>query len=270
MTGDRRAVKMGAPPPGSRRMWYARAMRARRTGAAPWIGLLLALWARAAGAHGLAVLGSGRTDDATAELAAIFGRDAAFSATAHVTERAPGAHDPRIKDLRYLLAGDRLRLEIDLARDGSVTPAELARRRTQRTDQMIWILRPDRRTRYQVYPRRAAYCEYPEPRARRTASPPTIATERAGTETVDGTPCNTHRIAIVEDGETIPMTTWTATDGTGPPLRLQVVHEGTTVTVELRDVTPGSPAPALFEPPAGFTRYGTCRELEDVARRAHE
>ena len=104
-------------------------------------------------AHGLGVLGVGRLDDAGEELRVVFGPLDSFTASLRITTRYAGATASYVRDVAWARRGDAVRLDADLAQDTAVSADEVRSRRRHGTDRVLWIMRPDRHTRYQIYPR---------------------------------------------------------------------------------------------------------------------
>src|SRR6266446_84617 len=106
-----------------------------RTISALWLAVVLSLClASTTFAHGLSILGGGSPKESAAELAAIFGDHATFSAVVRVAEKDVSASAPRIRELRYYFADGKLRVEEAAVKNSKYSPEELQERRLKGTD----------------------------------------------------------------------------------------------------------------------------------------
>jgi hypothetical protein len=87
-------------------------------------------------------------------------------------------------------------------------------------------------------------------------------TEGAAEEEADGHPCRRVQ-AVVEcdDGSSAHFTVWEAEDAKRLPVRIRSVSGSRQVSMDLSNVRMDLPAPQLFIPPDGFTKYPTAVAL---------
>jgi hypothetical protein len=223
--------------------------------------LLIAGFAAAssAHAHGLGVLGSGKSDRVLEELDAIFGLDASFSANAKLIEKDKAAKVPRTSELEYQYRKGDVRLVQDAATRSYLSAQNIEDLKRMRTDILISIVRPHQRTRYLIYPGLESYTVVEEPAESSgedgDAKRPKPKKVEIGKETVEGHACIKYRITYPDDEEGTEITTWQAEDLDNFPVQVQVVHGNQSVTLQFRDIESSSLDPASFKAPAGYKRY---------------
>jgi hypothetical protein len=86
--------------------------------------------------------------------------------------------------------------------------------------------------------------------------------KEAVSEQVNGHPC--HRIETrmaLSDGSAAKLTEWRADDLKGFPVRIRTESGGRLITVDFSGIRLDLPAPELFVPPGGFTRYASASAL---------
>jgi hypothetical protein len=134
-------------------------------------------------------------------------------------------------------------------------------------DQQIFIMRPDLKRTYCIYPRLKSFVT----RAladEEAAEEPRIAKAELGREVVDGHPCVKNKIVITTHGsEKREALVWTASDLNNFPLRMQTTEKGSTASFTFKHIRFTKPDAKQFEPPADFTAYDDVGKLiEAVAK----
>jgi hypothetical protein len=212
-------------------------------------------------AHGLGILGSGSLEQIGAELAAVFGPDASFSARGVMTEK-DADREPRISEIGYFVSEGRLRLEKDLStlKVAGVAPsyvAELVRKKTAVT---VVIVDTRRSAMFIVYPQLKAYVEVSQPPQSSRAAKYEIEQREAGTEVVEGRTCKRREITAKE-GREGPVTVWEDEGPKGVPVQVRSVHNNFATTVVFRHVNRSKPDASLFALPEGYARHASLEEL---------
>jgi hypothetical protein len=195
----------------------------------------------------------------------LFGKQAAFSATAHVVTTDARGKEKENATMSYAFLDGKLRMEPDTTQ---TKPGKKPARETEMADdmgfgQMAILVRPDKKAAYMIYPGLKAYCELP-PSARTQSSGKDSKTETTdlGKETIDNHPCTKQQVVISSDtGEREETLRWLAHDLKDFPVQVQMKDGNDTVTTTFREVKHGKPDAALFELPADFTAYGSMQEL---------
>jgi Zn-dependent protease with chaperone function len=121
----------------------------------------------------------------------------------------------------------------------------------------ISILRYDRRLMWVVMPEQRTYMEMPMQPGRslnEAAYDPEAKVEREvlGTETVGPYTCVKSRVKVTSQGQTFSGLQWAAQELDG--FVVKMVDEKSGGTVEYENIKLGAPDPALFEPPAGYSK----------------
>lgn len=127
-------------------------------------------------------------------------------------------------------------------------------------DQQVYILRPDLKVNYIIYPRLKCYLkqQFSAEEAAALSKKPTMAKTELGKEEVNGHSCMKTKVVITAgDGRKWEMFVWFAADLRNFPMRIQLTEENSS-TIEVytfKDIHFIKPDPKLFKPPPGFTKY---------------
>lgn len=121
----------------------------------------------------------------------------------------------------------------------------------------ISILRYDRRLMWSIIPAQKMYMEMPiRPGQNLTdaAYDPEASVEREvlGTERMGSYTCIKSRVRVTSQGKTFSGLQWAAQELDG--FVVKMVDEKSGATVEYENIRLGAPDPALFEPPAGYSK----------------
>lgn len=220
--------------------------------------LLSVCCSSAALAHGLCILGSGTPEECAGERAAVFGSHAAFSATAHLSEKHQETTTPRTKRMGYHVLGNKFRLEQDVATFSDYSEATIAERRAKGTDHMVWIHDFGARTAAFLLPSLHGWVDLARPEPG-TASG--VQKTKVGEETVDGHRCTRYRIALTGPEGTHEIFTWEATDMGAFPVQVRIAHGEVEYVLRFTDVRRKAPAATLFTVPANYRRYDRMTDL---------
>jgi hypothetical protein len=81
-------------------------------------------------------------------------------------------------------------------------------------------------------------------------------------ETMDGHPCIKAKAVVTsKDGTKYESLVWKATDLKQFPIRIERTEGRMNVIMTFRDIDLSKPAPDLFEPPAGSTKYDSMQAM---------
>lgn len=205
-------------------------------------------------------------NSATDELSKILGKDAAFSATAHMTVEGKG--NTQSMQMKYAALNGHVRAEMDMTQASGIPPQAVAQMKAMGMAETVTIHRADDQATYLVYPGLKSYCKIELPdKASFGGSggeikPPKVEKTELGKETIDGHPCVKSKIVVtMADGDSVEAIVWEATDLNNLPIQTQFESEMGKVTTQFKDVSTTKPDAALFEPPAGYKSYSTPQEL---------
>ncbi len=131
-------------------------------------------------------------------------------------------------------------------------------------DKMTVISRPDKKVSYYVYPSMNAYFESPlkEAAPAQVSSDYKLEVTELGKEVIDGHECVKNKVVGTDkDGKKEEATVWNAGDLKKFPLRIETVEDGKQVVKLFKDVKLTKPDAALFDAPAGSTKYDSMMAL---------
>jgi len=235
--------------------------------------LAAAAWMVAPAAFGQRMFGGGPRDFGAAQMAKIFGKNQAFSATADTSVIDAQHNTPVQMQMTYAFLKGNLRTEIDMSTmTGSKMPPQAAAQMKQMgMDRIVNIYQSDKKVMYMVYPGLQSYCVMTPPEA----PPSDKAGEKAkvdvtelGKETVDGHACVKNKVVITtDDGSQHETLTWNATDLNDFPIKTEMQAGGGTVTTHFHDIKLSAPS-VSFEPPSDYKQYGSMQEMM-MANMAH-
>ena len=210
----------------------------------------------------------GVRDFGSAQMAKIFGKNDAFTATAEMTIVDKSRPEPLQMETAYAVLKGNVRTEMDMTsmKGVNMPPEAIAQMKQMGMDRTISIYRGDKKLLYLVYPGLKAYCEINPAAMQSTAKPeqkePKIEVTPIGKETVDGHPCAKNKITITsDDGKQHEIIAWQASDMHDFPIQTEMQAGGATITTHFRDIKMSAPAASLFDPPSDFKAYGSMQEM---------
>jgi len=230
------------------------------------IGVMIVAAVGVLGANVFAQRMGGPGNLGTAEMAKIFGKNQAFTATADMTVADSQHGGPVEMESNYAFLNGNVRIDMNLAsmKGGGMSPQAAAQMKQMGMDQMSTIYRGDKGSTYMVYPGMKSYCEMSPggQQTNTTEKPPKIETAAQGTETIDGHVCTKNLITITEDdGTKHVMTAWQAKDLNDFPIKTEM-HEGTTsINTHFSNIKLSAPDASLFNPPADYKQYSNIQEM---------
>ena len=201
------------------------------------------------------------------QLGKIFGKNTAFSATAHTTIKTASGKEMPAMEFSYAMLDGKVRTEMDLMKmhGGNMSPDAMGQMKQMGMDRTVHIFLPDKQVAYMIYPSMKAYCEMntAQTTGQKEGKEPKVERTEIGKETIDGHPCVKSKVVVTdENGKKFESLVWQATDLKDFPIQTQVTTEdGSVITTKFQDINQSKPSASLFEPPADFKRYGSMQEL---------
>jgi hypothetical protein len=212
--------------------------------------------------------GGGQRDYGMAQMARIFGKTQAFTATAEITITDKQRGEQMQMSTAYAFLKGNVRTEMDMAsmKGMSVSPQAVAQLKQMGMDRTINIYRGDKKLTYLVYPGLKAYCEIDLSKMQKPdkteQKEPKIDITQLGKEPLDGHPCVKNKITITsDDGTQHEVLAWQATDMSDFPIKTEMQDGNSTITTHFRDIKLSAPAASLFDPPSDCKRYGSMQEM---------
>jgi hypothetical protein len=210
----------------------------------------------------------GVRDFGNAQMARIFGKNDAFTATADMTIVDKSRSEPLEMSAAYAVLKGNVRTEADMStmKGVNMSPEVVAQMKQMGMDRTISIYRGDKKVMYLVYPGLKGYCEIDPSKASPTnktdQKEPKVEITAIGKETVDGHPCVKNKITITtDDGNPHEIIAWKASDLNDFPIKTEIQSGGATITTHFRDVKMSAPAASLFDPPSDFKAYDSLQEM---------
>ena len=214
------------------------------------------------------MMGAGPRDLGSGDMARIFGNNQAFTATADISVADAQHGSPVEMEAAYAFLKGNLRTDIDMTnmKGAQMPPQAMAQMKQMGMDRAVNIYRTDKKVMYLVYPGLKSYTEITSPQA-----PPTDKTQpkerkidvtQLGKDTVDGHPCEKCKLTFTaDDGSTHEVLAWQATDLNNFPIKTEMQAAGSTVTTHFTNIKLSAPDSSLFDPPSGYTKYGSIQEM---------
>jgi outer membrane lipoprotein-sorting protein len=196
----------------------------------------------------------------------LFGDHKSFSATMEFQTEggASGKSMTMTGSMAFLDGKSRFEMDMLQMQGTSIPPQAVARMKQMGMDKMVAISDPEAKIVRTLYPSMNAYVEMPmpDPAGGTPAADYKVDTKEIGSETVSGHPCTKNQVTVTgADGVPHESTVWNATDLDKFPLKIELNDNGKRVSMTFKDVKLDKPDAALFNPPAGYTKYDNMMSL---------
>lgn len=181
-----------------------------------------------------------------------------FTAIMIMTSVIKSNNEKTVFDAKLAKLGEKFRNEIDMTKalsaKGNVPPG---------FGKNIFIVRPDKKLSYILYPDKNKYIEQEEIKGiEEKEELPKIEKRKVGTETVDGHPCDKYEIKITyKDGKSEGGLLWEATDLDRFIIKSEMENADAKTVIEMKNVKLGSPSITLFEVPQGYVKASGMMEI---------
>jgi hypothetical protein len=202
------------------------------------------------------------------DMAKVFGKNQAFTATAEMSITDKQRPEPTQMETAYAFLNGNLRTEMDLTsmKGTGMSPQAVGQIKQMGMDRTISLYLGGKKTLYLVYPGLNAYCEVTPAQSKPTdkaeQKEPTIDISSLGKETVDGHSCVKNKVTFAADGGSQhEMLVWNASDMNDFPIKTEMQEGSTTITTHFRDIKLSAPDASLFEVPTGYKQYGSMQEM---------
>ena len=140
------------------------------------------------------------------QLAKLFGKTTAFSATASITIKETSGRPMPSMQVAFAMLDGKVRTEIDMTKMANLPPEAMAHMKQMGMDRTVYIFHPEKNVLYMVYPGMKAYCET-SPGQVAGGTPgkePKIEKTELGKETVDGHVCTKVKVTGTEENGRLP------------------------------------------------------------------
>jgi hypothetical protein len=201
-----------------------------------------------------------------ATLTKLFGDTTAFTAQAEMAALDQTKSEIMRTPMTFGLLDGKMRMELDVSRikSSKIPPGAVESIQKMGMDRMVNVVRPDKQMTLLIYPALKSYVE--TPLAKEDANVYTRSTKidrtEMGKETVDAHPCVKSKITVNEDnGKKHEGFIWTAKDMKDFPIQMQFNEPEASIIMRFSHIQLARPDAALFDPPAGFTKYSDVQQL---------
>jgi hypothetical protein len=208
----------------------------------------------------------GPSPGVNAQMLKMFGDTKAFSANAEARVLDRDQKEISAMPMTMAMRDGKLRSEMDVSQvKGSAIPPEAAAMMKQAgMDKMVTLILPDKKTTLISYPGLQSYAEMRF--SEEDASDEKLVSTEAGKESIDGHPCTKTKLTSTDaKGKTHEAFIWQATDLKKFPIQMQMAQSSQTLIVKFQPPRFEQPDAALFEPPAGYTKYPSIQALMQAA-----
>jgi outer membrane lipoprotein-sorting protein len=193
----------------------------------------------------------------------LFGSNQTFSATLEmqVNNGSPIAMSGKMS---FDKGSSRTEMDMTTMKGGGIPPDVAAMMKSAGLDRMVTISQSDKKTVYVIYPNAQSYAEMTPPESAVTATnaDSKIEITELGKETVAGHPCVKNKAVVTDkQGDKHEFTVWNATDLKNFPVKIEMNEQGSAITISYSDISFSKPDASLFNPPTGYTKYGSAQEM---------
>jgi Domain of unknown function (DUF4412) len=200
----------------------------------------------------------------------LFAANPVFAAT--MQTKMNGPNGPMTVKSKMFFDHENSRTEMNMAdaQGGSLPPDAISQMQTIGMDKVVSIALSDKKTVYMVYPNIRSYVGMDITGG---AAPVTnnyqVQTTKIGDDSVDGHTCVKNQTLVWSGDQTNVFTVWNATDLNNFPIQITMSQQETSATIDFQNVSFDKLDGSLFQPPAGYTKYGTIQDLMQSALMNH-
>jgi hypothetical protein len=209
--------------------------------------------------------GPGGPAGMSATIIKLFGENRAFTAKAEVQLLDGSQKEVAMMPMDFSLLDKDIRVEMDLtqAKNREMPPGALESLKQMGMARVISIVNPSKKLAYVLYPDQKVLLSFSLKNEETNAPTSSNLEKKAlGNETVDGHACVKNKVTLTDDtGRPVDVILWNASDLKDFPIQIQTKEGDNTSMMKFRQVQLTKPDPALFEPPADYTRFDSQQEM---------
>jgi hypothetical protein len=210
--------------------------------------------------------GGGPSSSMNAAMSKLFGSNNAFTSKAELHVWDKSKKETTSMPLGFNMLDGKTRLDIDLTQiKSSQMPAgTITSIKQMHMDQLVTIIRPDRKATLLIYPALKSYAEIAMSSEEAADANKNFKIEKTklGKETIDGHACDKTKVVLTDEkGQKQTAVTWNAADLKDFPVQLQMTEQDNTIVMKFREVKLTRPDAKQFEAPAGLTKYDSAEKL---------
>jgi len=191
-----------------------------------------------------------------ATMSRLFGSNTGFTAKSEIRMYDKSQKETISATMNFAYLENKTRIEIDATQmKNKDLPAGIADQLKQMgMDQIVTLIRPDRKAMYVIYPKLEACLTVPLPKENDGQAK--VDKQAIGKETLDGHACVKNKVTVTSGkGEKEELTVWNATDLKDFPVQVLTKQNEDTVITRYKQIQLTKPDAKLFDLPAGFKEY---------------
>jgi hypothetical protein len=210
--------------------------------------------------------GGGPSSSMNAAMSKLFGNNNAFTSKAELRVLDKANKETTRMPMGFNMLDGKTRLDIDLTqiKSSQVPAAAIASMKQMGMDQVVTIIRPDKKATLLIYPSLKSYAEIAMSSEEAADANKNFKIEKTklGKETIDGHACDKTKVVLTDDkGQKQTAISWNAADLKDFPVQLQMTEQDNTILMKFKEIKLGRPDAKQFEAPAGLTRYDSAEKL---------
>jgi len=179
-----------------------------------------------------------------------------FTADMITTSTIKSNNETMVFDAKLAKLGDKFRSEMDMTKTMKTKGGEMP----PGFSRMIFIIRPDLKVDYTLYPDKNKYMEMPIKEEK--GDMPKVEKKKVGEEKIDDHPCDKFQVKITYKNGTVDEGyLWEAKDLDRFVIRAEMENKDAKTVVEMKNIKLVSPPKALFEAPQGYKKAANMMEL---------
>lgn len=202
----------------------------------------------------------------SAAMVKLFGDTKSFTAKAQARLLDKDKKEIASMPITVALRDGKMRSDLNMSEvTGSAIPPEASAMMKQAgMDNMVTIVRPDKKSTVIMYPTLKSYAEVAFSEIE--AKDETVEFEEVGKETIDGQACIKKKITSTDaKGRPQEMFVWQATALKNFPIQMEVPQKSNKLIVKFQAPKLEAPAAALFDLPTGYSKYDNIQALMQAA-----
>lgn len=198
----------------------------------------------------------------------LFAANPIFTAT--MQTKMNGPNGPMTVTSKMFFDHENSRTEMNMAdaQGGNLPPEAITQMKSLGMDKVVSIAPSDKKNVYMVYPNIRSYVAMDMSSAGQTNAYQTQTT-KIGEETASGHDCVKNKILVWNSDQTNEFTVWNAKDLNSFPVQIAMSQQDMSITIAFQNVSFDKLDAGLFQPPSGYTRYGSIQDLMQSAIMNH-
>jgi hypothetical protein len=167
----------------------------------------------------------------------------------------------------YDHGNSRMEMNVANVSGGSLPPNAAAQMKSLGMDEVVTIAPSSKTNVYMIYPNLHAYMSASVPPG--AGADADVQITKLGEETAAGHPCVKNKVVVTVNAQPHEFTVWNATDLKNFPVQISLSDQGTSATMTFQNIAFDGVAASEFQPPSGYTKYGSPQEMMQAILASH-